>query len=44
VPFSRLAMGTVGTGDRRGGDADAAMPAGCGRCGDPRGPGACAMR
>ena len=39
VPFSRVAVGKTG-----GSDPTAAMPAGCGRCGDPRGPGACAMR
>jgi putative FmdB family regulatory protein len=38
VPFSRVAVG------KSGGDAGADLPAGCGRCGDPRGPGACAMR
>jgi putative FmdB family regulatory protein len=34
VLFSRVAVG------RPGGDA---APSACGRCGDPRGPGACSM-
>ncbi|MBV9949317.1 MAG: zinc ribbon domain-containing protein [Myxococcales bacterium] len=33
VPISRVAVGR----------ADAPVQAGCGRCGDPRGPGACRM-
>lgn len=35
VLFSRVAVGKA--------HADAAAPTPCGRCGDPRGPGACSM-
>jgi len=39
VPFSRVARMA---GGKNAADAPA-MPMGCGRCGDPRGPGACSM-
>ena len=39
VPFSRVAVAVAVSGR----SADAA-PAPCGRCGDPRGPGACSMK
>lgn len=38
VLFSRVAVG------KSGGEPAQASAAGCGRCGDPRGPGACSMR
>lgn len=36
-----LSCHSVGKSDEAG--AQAALPPGCGRCGDPRGPGACGM-
>ena len=39
VPFSRTARTANGKSEGAGEH----MPMGCGRCGDPRGPGACSM-
>jgi hypothetical protein len=36
-----LSAASIGRGGRDG--SPAPSPGGCGRCGDPRGPGACAM-
>jgi putative FmdB family regulatory protein len=38
-----LSTFAVTAGDGGGRAPRAELPAGCGRCGDPRGPGACAM-